>query len=313
MRVAAQNSHLNGLNKTMVIENKLSVQRTIIAMFGLLDAVAFVSAVPAIVRQTYFLFLPPPMTLTVWRVTAAIQLALRLSYAVSAFAFLRQRPWAFIIYYAQVPFRLYFLSVALGIVFLGNTQWQALALLYTSGRPGYPIVTLVLMAEGLRFVATAAIHMARSMDRRLALVITAILLASAISASIFAAREELYSRDRIQCTRERSVARCFVKYLQYQPDAWPREWADLKYRGWVNADECIAVWSKCVDVDWSVSRRDFLEAPSNAIPELIRIRDEKAYARADTRVPPYKRAPKPNRMVWDHLNGTRTGQSGPRD
>jgi hypothetical protein len=141
--------------------------------------------------------------------------------------------------------------------------------------------------------------------KRILIGLVAFLLPIALIFAVVLVPRALREREKTQCARESAVAGLVVGFLRHHPDSWPSGWSDLRSTmdpQLVNADECIAVWSQCVEVDWSLSRQDVVGSSADAIPQVIRYQDADAHQRVATRTPERKREKEPNLLVWEFLN-----------
>ncbi len=130
---------------------KLTAPTLILIIFGLLDAISFFRAIPFLYKLIYSLF---TIDFHTWKFVAlfnVLYIILALSFAFSAYGFIRQRRWAFILYYSQIPFRILYFSLSLGFITLINIPFQSKTLNLT-------LLGIVVLAEIARLVLTIVIH-----------------------------------------------------------------------------------------------------------------------------------------------------------
>ena len=132
-------------------KSRLSRSDIMLIVFGVLDGIALCRTVPILFRtiygfSTYGLPSWGPMV-----VVDILSILLFSSYAVSGFAFLSRKRWAFLLYYCQFPLRLLFFSMSLGFLFLINKPFGSIPVHYT-------IAGIVSLAELARLVVTIVIH-----------------------------------------------------------------------------------------------------------------------------------------------------------
>lgn len=137
--------------KIMNEKDRISRSAIILIVFGVLDVVSLCRTAPLLVRAVYGIcrFGLPWRTLVA--VFEIVRVLLFSSFAVSAYAFLCRRRWAFPLYYCQFPLRLLFFSTSLGFLTLINRPIQSMPLHFT-------IAGIVTVAEIARLVATIMIH-----------------------------------------------------------------------------------------------------------------------------------------------------------
>jgi len=121
----------------------------ILILFGVLDLIALLRASPLLVRLPPAVFASDvPMRTAVLH---SLYIVLCISYAFSAYGFIRRKPWACVTYYFQLPLRLGFFSLSLGFLALINKPFQSLPLHFV-------LAGIILVAELTRLVVTIVIH-----------------------------------------------------------------------------------------------------------------------------------------------------------
>ena len=130
----------------------------IFIVFGSLDGLAFLLALPMIFRLSISLF--SHISSSIIYVTSIFLLALLLSYAISAYGIIKRRTWGFILYYCQFPLRLGFCSGSLGFLYKINV-------LLGSPAPYYIFGILILLGEVARLVVTLVLRKRLRNDNKL--------------------------------------------------------------------------------------------------------------------------------------------------
>ena len=131
--------------KTAVKNSGISKTDIVFIIFGSLDALTFLLNLPRIFRvasSSFFSGMPTLLCLS-----SGLWLVLNLSYATSAYGFIKRKSWAFILYYCQFPIRLFFCSGSL--VFLSRIN-----VLLGSPAPYYIFGLAIIIGEIARVVIT---------------------------------------------------------------------------------------------------------------------------------------------------------------
>jgi len=129
----------------------ISKHYKILIVFGLLDAFSFFRFLPRLITMLYGLCFFSDQDTTFFFYSCLLLSLLHVSYPFSAYGFLSQKKWAFILYDLQFPFRLLFFSVSLGFLSYINRPFESLTLHYVLG-------IVMLLAEVARLIINIILH-----------------------------------------------------------------------------------------------------------------------------------------------------------
>ena len=129
--------------------NKISKTDLIFVVFGCLDVLTFLLAMPRVFRTLSSLLFPDPYP--VLYLLSVLWLTLIFSYSLSGYGFIKRKGWAFVLYYCQFPLRLSFCSGSLVFLYRIN-------ILLGSPAPYYIFGLAILLGEVARLVVTVVLH-----------------------------------------------------------------------------------------------------------------------------------------------------------